>query len=63
MSRLPLTLETQLPTDMQSKFRNVTGADTGLSATYQALFASPPVGSVLADLDELVRTRSELEPW
>ena len=29
MSRLPLTLETQLPTDMQSKFRNVTGADTG----------------------------------
>jgi hypothetical protein len=63
MSRLPLTLETQLPLDLQSKFRKVTGADTGLSATYQALFASPPVGSALADLDELVRNRSELEPW
>ena len=63
MSRLPPTLETQLPPDLQSKFRNVSGADTGLSATYQALFTIPPVGSVLADLDELVRTRSELEPW
>ena len=63
MSRLPLTLETQLPPDLQSKFRMASGGDAGLSATYQALFATPAVGSVLADLDELVRTRSELEPW
>ena len=63
MSRLPSTLETQLPPDVQSKFQRVTGGDTGLPATYQALFASPAVGSMLADLDDLVRNRSELEPW
>ena len=63
MSRLPLTLETQLPPDLQSKFRKVPGGEAGLSATFQALFAIPAVGSVLAALDEFVSTRSELEPW
>lgn len=63
MSRLPLTLETQLPPCLQSKFRKVTSADAGLSGTYQALFASPAAGSMLAELDDLIRTRSELEPW
>lgn len=63
MSRLPLIPETQLPPELRSKFQKASSVDAGLSATYQALFASPAVGSVLAELDELVRTRSELEPW
>ncbi len=63
MSRLPLTVAAQMSPDMQSKYGRVTEADSGLSATYQALFASPQVASKLSDLDEFVRDQLNLEPW
>ena len=63
MSRLPLTVQTQVPPDLQSKYGRVTETESGLSATYRALFASPEVASKLADLDELIRGQPYLEPW
>ena len=63
MSRLPLSVETQMPPSMQSQYGRITGGQSGLSATYQALFANPQVASRLADLDELVRDQAGLEPW
>ncbi len=63
MSRVPLTSETQVSPDMQPKYGRVTGTESGLSATYRALFASPVVASKLSDLDELVRGQLSLEPW
>ena len=63
MSRLPLTSQTQVPPDMQSKYGKVTEIESGVSATYQALFASPEVASKLSDLDEIVRDQLSLEPW
>ena len=63
MSRLPLTVAAQMSPDMQSKYGRVTEVDSGLSATYQALFASPEVASRLFDLDECVRGQLYLEPW
>ena len=63
MSRLPLAQETQMSPDMGSKYERVTDIQSGLSTTYRALFASPEVASRLADLDELVRDRADLEPW
>ena len=63
MSRLPLTDEAQVSLDLQSKYGRVTDVESGLSATYRALFASPEVASKLSDLDELVRSQLSLEPW
>ncbi len=63
MSRVPLTEATQVSPDMRSRYGSVTEAESGLSATYRALFASPEVASKLSDLDELVRGRLSLEPW
>ena len=63
MPRVPLTVETQLPSDMQSRFGRVTEVESGLPATYRALFASPGAASKLSDLDELIRDPSCLEPW
>lgn len=62
MPRLPLTLQSQLPSDMQMKYDRVTKVDSGLSATFRTLFANSQVASGLADLDELVGQLS-LEPW
>lgn len=63
MSRVPLTVETQVSTDMRSKYGRVTEAESGLSATYTTLFASPEAASKLSDLDEFIRDQSSLEPW
>ena len=63
MSRVPLTVESQVLPDMQSKYGRVTEVESGLSATYRALFASPGVASKLSDLDEFVRDQHFLEPW
>ena len=63
MPRVPLTVAAQMSPDMQSKYGRVTEVDSGLSATYQALFASPEVASRLSDLDECVRGQLYLEPW
>jgi len=63
MSRLPSTLEAQIPPNMQSQYSRVTGEGSGLSATYQALFANTEVALRLANLDELVRDQAGLETW
>ena len=63
MSRVPLTVAAQVSPHMQSKYETVTEVDSGLSATYRALFASPEVAFRLSDLDEFVRDQAGLEPW
>lgn len=62
MPRLPLTIESQISSEMQTKFAGVTKAESGLALTFQALFANSQVASGLADLHELVG-RIGLEPW
>ena len=54
MSRLPITLQSQLSPETEIKYQRVAKAGSGLAATFQALFANPPVASGLADLHELV---------
>ena len=63
MSRLPVTHESQISPEMQSKYGRVTEVESGLSATYRGLFAIPEAASTLADLDELIRDQADLEPW
>ncbi len=63
MARLPLVLEQQVPPDMKMAYHGVSQAESGLTATYQVLFASPVLASVLANLDELLRDQVGLEPW
>ena len=63
MARLPLVLEPQVPPDQKMAYRGVSQAESGLTATYQALFASPMIASQLANLDELLRDPVGLEPW
>ena len=62
MSRLPLTLESQMSPQMQSNYGRVTEAKSGLAATFRALFTNPQVASRLADLDDVV-AQGNLEPW
>ena len=62
MSRLPPTLKTQVPPDLQTVYERVTRGESGLAATFQALFANPEVASGLAGLHE-VAGRTGLEPW
>ena len=62
MSRLPATLKSQISSEMQIKYERVTNAESGLAATFRALFANSQVASGLAGLDELVG-RLDLEPW
>ena len=54
MSRLPLTPITQTPLETQSRYAKITGVESGLSSTYQALFANPKIASKLAELDEII---------
>ena len=62
MSRLSATLKPQIPSEMQISYERITNAESGLAATFQALFANSQVASGLAGLDELVG-RLDLEPW
>ena len=62
MSRLSLSLESQMSPQTLAKYRSVTEVDSGLTATFRALFANPQVASGLADLDDLV-SHGNLEPW
>ncbi|MDA1128185.1 MAG: hypothetical protein O2913_05755 [Chloroflexi bacterium] len=62
MSRLPPTLQSQVPSQMAAKYESATKAESGLAATFQALYANPPVASGLADLNEVVG-KTGLEPW
>ena len=43
-------------------YQGVSQAESGLTATYQLLFASPVTASQLANLDELLRDQVGLEP-
>lgn len=63
MARLPLVLEPQVPPDVKMAYRRVSQAESGLTATYQALFANPATASQLANLDELLCGQVGLEPW
>ncbi len=63
MARLPLVLEPQVPQDLKVAYHGVSKPESGLAATYQALFASPLIASQLAKLDELLRDQVGLEPW
>ena len=63
MARLPLVPEPQVPQDLKVAYHGVSKPESGLAATYQALFASPLIASQLAKLDELLRDRVGLEPW
>ncbi|MCH8297751.1 MAG: hypothetical protein IH873_06765 [Chloroflexi bacterium] len=47
---------------MQISYERITNAESGLAATFRALFANSQVASGLAGLDELVG-RIDLEPW
>ena len=62
MSRLPHTLQSKLTTEMQSRYERATKRGSGLSGTFQALFANPKLGAGLADLHETVGN-IDLEPW
>ncbi len=62
MSRLPPTANSTISSEMQITYQRVTKVESGLPATFQALFANPQVASGLADLHELVG-RTGLEPW
>ena len=62
MSRLPPTPITQTPLEAQSRYAKITGAESGLGSTYQALFANPQIASKLAELDEII-SEGDLEPW
>lgn len=62
MPRLPATLKSQVPSELQTGYERVTNAESGLAATFQSLFAHPQVASGLVGLDELVG-RTDLEPW
>jgi alkylhydroperoxidase family enzyme len=62
MTRVPPNLETKLSAEMQTKFDAATKPASGMSATFQALFANPEVGSGLAGLHEVLG-RTGLEPW
>ena len=62
MSRLPATVKSRISPEMQIEYERVTNAESGLAATFQALFAHPQLASGLAGLDELVG-RLDLEPW
>ena len=61
MPRLALTPKNEVPADMQSRYSSVIESVSGLSDTYQALFANPKVACGLADLDKLVG-QCDLEP-
>ena len=62
MSRLSPALESQISPQLQSIYRRVTEVDSGLAATFRALFTNPQVASRLADLDDFV-AQGNLEPW
>ena len=62
MSRLSSTLNAKLSPDIQAKYESVTKSASGLSATFQALFANPRVASGLAGLNEAIG-QIDLEPW
>ena len=62
MPRLDITPETQVPPEVRPRYAQVTAVQSGLAATFRALFVNPQVANGLAGLDELVG-QCDLEPW
>ena len=62
MSRLSSPLNAKLSPEIQTKYESVTKPASGLSATFQALFANPRAASGLAGLHEAIG-QIDLEPW
>ena len=62
MSRLSSTPHGKLSPEIQAKYESVTKSASGLSATFQALFANPRAASGLAGLHEAIG-QIDLEPW
>ena len=62
MSRLSSSLNAKLSPEIQAKYESVTKSASGLSATFQALFANPRAASGLAGLHEAIG-QIDLEPW
>ena len=62
MPRLPLTMPSKISPEMQTKYEKTAKSDSGLAATFQALFANPRVASGLADLNEFLG-QIDLERW
>ena len=62
MSRLTLIQMDQASPEMNSLYKKVTEAETGLADTYRALFSNLNVASKLADMDGII-SHGELEPW
>ena len=63
MVRLPLVPETEIPAAMRPAYHRVIQGETSLPTNFQALFASPMVGSQLVDLDGRLVSQVGLEPW
>ncbi len=62
MPRLELTAQSQISSEMQTKYESATKAGSGLAGTFQALFANPKLAAGLADLQELIG-QTGLENW
>lgn len=60
MPRLPLSIESKLPQDVQAQYTIWTGSGSALPDTYRALFAHPQAAAQIIGLGEILN--SELEP-
>ena len=63
MARLPETQAAHLPPNLQMVYGKATSPESGLAATYKALFNLPEAARTLAGLDEWLREQSGLEDW
>ena len=63
MARLSPIAEEQVSPNSVSEYQRVARIESGLSATYRALFNSPKLASHLAGLDELIGDLALLETW
>ena len=63
MARLPIVTEEQVSPHTLPAYQKIARTESGLSATYQALFNSPELASTLVGLHELVDDPATIEPW
>ena len=63
MARLPETQAAHLPPHLQTMYGKATGHESGLAATFKALFNHPEAARTVTGLDEWLREQSGLEDW